>query len=75
MSKGDSQFICLLVILIDSVFRAGKNCYPQVILQEFKYIIEEKDFLLYYCWCRKSWWRKLCWKNSDREDSSEEGSD
>ena len=25
-----SQFICLSVILIDSVFRAGKNYYPHV---------------------------------------------
>ena len=42
MSKKDSQFIYLLVILIDPVFRAGKNCYPQVFLQECKYIIKEK---------------------------------
>ena len=28
--KKDSQFICLSVILIDSVFRTGKNYYPQV---------------------------------------------
>ena len=28
MSKEDSQIICLVVILIDSAFRAGKNYYP-----------------------------------------------
>ena len=26
--KEDSQYICLPVILIDSVFRAGKHYYP-----------------------------------------------
>ena len=28
--KEGSQYICLSVILIDSIFRAGKNYYPQV---------------------------------------------
>ena len=28
--KEGSQFICLSVTLIDSVFRTGKNYYPQV---------------------------------------------
>ena len=28
--KQDSQYICLSVILIDSVFRTGKNYYPRV---------------------------------------------
>ena len=28
--KEGSQFICLAVILIDSVFRTAKNYYPQV---------------------------------------------
>ena len=30
--KQGSQFICLSVILIDSLFRTGKNYYPQVFL-------------------------------------------
>ena len=34
--KEGSQFICLSVVLIDSVFRAVKNCYRQVFLQECK---------------------------------------
>ena len=37
-----SQFICLSVILIDSVFRTGKNYYPQVFLDECKYVVKEK---------------------------------
>ena len=34
--KEGSKFTCLSVILIDSVFRAGKNYYLQVLLEEFK---------------------------------------
>ena len=30
IAKGGFQFICLLVILIDSFFRTDKNYYPQV---------------------------------------------
>ena len=37
-----SQCICLSVILIDSVCRSGKSCYPQVFLEECKYIAKEK---------------------------------
>ena len=40
--KESSQFICLSVILIDSVFRTGKNYYPQVFLEECKYVVKEK---------------------------------
>ena len=32
----------LSVILIDSVFRAGKNRYPQVFLDERKHVVKEK---------------------------------
>ena len=40
--KEGSQYLCFLVILIDSVFRTGKHYYPQVILEEFKYVVKEK---------------------------------
>ena len=40
--KEGSQFICLSVILINSVIRSGENYYPQVFLQEYKYVVEEK---------------------------------
>ena len=40
-----SQCICLSVILIDSVFIAGKNYYPEVFLEECKYIVKEKRCL------------------------------
>ena len=36
ISKVDFQCICLSVILINSVFKAGKNYYPQVFLEESK---------------------------------------
>ena len=42
MPKEGSQFICLSVILIDSIFRTGKNYYPQVFLEECKYVVKEK---------------------------------
>ena len=38
-----SHCIWLSVILIDSVFRMGENYYPQVFLEECKYIIKEKN--------------------------------
>ena len=40
-----SQFICLSVILIDSVFRTGKNYYRQVFLEECNYVAKEKKCL------------------------------
>ena len=47
--KEGSQHICLLVILIDSFFRTGKYCYPQVIFKECKYVFKEKkDAEIYY---------------------------
>ena len=32
----------LSVLLIDSVFRAGKSYYPEVPLEECKYVVKEK---------------------------------
>ena len=40
--KEDTRFIGLLVISIDSIFRTGKNCYPQVFLEEWKHVFKEK---------------------------------
>ena len=39
--KEGSQFICLSVILIDSVFRKVKSYDPKVVLEESKYVIKE----------------------------------
>ena len=45
--KEGSQYICLLLILIDSVFRTGKNYYLQVFLGECKYVAKEKKMRKY----------------------------
>ena len=45
IAKEDSKFIFLSVILIDSVCRASKNYYPQILLEECKYVVKEKRFL------------------------------
>ena len=42
-----SQFICLSVIFIDSVFRTGKNYYLQEFLEDFKYDVKEKNISKY----------------------------
>ena len=42
IKQESSQFIGLSVILIDSVFRTGKYYYPQVFLEECKYIVKGK---------------------------------
>ena len=52
------------MILIDSAFRTGKNCYPQVFWEECKYVIKEEKIPKYI--------------NDDIEissDSNEESSD
>ena len=43
--KDGPRYICLLVIFINFPFRTGKNYYPQVLLEEFKYIVKEKKML------------------------------
>ena len=40
--KEGSQCLCLSVILIDSVFRIGKNHNSQVLIEECKYVFKEK---------------------------------
>ena len=42
IQKQGSQCICLSVIFIDSVYRTGKNYYPQVFLEERKYVVKDK---------------------------------
>ena len=40
--KEVSQCICLSVMLIDPSFSTDKNCYPQVPLEQCKYVFKEK---------------------------------
>ena len=46
--KEGSQFLCLSVILINSVFRAGANNCPQVFLEECKDVVQEKKHARVY---------------------------
>ena len=39
--------ICLSLILIDFVFRTDKNYYPQVFLEEYKYVVKENKIPKY----------------------------
>ena len=36
-----------IIILIDSVYRIGKNFYPQLFLEECKYVVKEKKMSEY----------------------------
>ena len=45
ITKEGCQCICLSVILIDSVYKKKKNYYPQVILEECKYVAKKKRSL------------------------------
>ena len=45
--KEGCQCICLSVILIDSIFRTGRNYFPQIILEECKHVIKEKEMPKY----------------------------
>ena len=56
-----SQCICVLIILIDCVFRINKNYYPQVFLEEWKCIVKEKKIPKYI--------------TNDSDDSHKEESD
>ena len=40
--KEGIKCVFLSVIVINSVFKSGKNCYPQIFLEEWKYSIKEK---------------------------------
>ena len=39
--KKNSQHICLPVIVLNFVITIGKDYYPQVFLEKYKYIIKE----------------------------------
>ena len=45
--REDSQFICLSLILINSVLRTGESYYPQVFLEECNYVVKEKKISKY----------------------------
>ena len=69
MPKEDSKYICLSVILIDSVFRTGKNYYPHVFLEECKYVVKQEKIPKYIMEDIE------VSSDSERENSDEENSD
>ena len=70
--KEGSQYIFLSVILIDSVFRTGKNYFPQVFLEECEYIVKEKKMPQYITENVESCSDE---ENSDEEKYSQKNSD
>ena len=44
LRKG-SHFLCFSVILIDSVLKMGKKYYPQVFLDDCKYVVKETKMI------------------------------
>ena len=47
ISKDSSHCISLSLILFGSVFKMGKNYYPEVSLEECKYIVKEQQMTRY----------------------------
>ena len=72
--KEGFQCICLSVILIDSVFRTGKNYYPQVFIEECKYVVKEKKMHEYITNDIEIFSDDSDKENSDEENSNEENS-
>ena len=54
--------------MIDSVFKTGKNYYPQVFVEEYKYVVKEKKMPKYIADDIE------ISSDSDREESDEENS-
>ena len=46
-SKGDSSHKCLSLIMLDSVVKVGKKYYPQVFLEECKYVKRKNKMFNY----------------------------
>ena len=61
--------------MIDSVFRTDKNYYPQVILEECKYIVKEKKIPEYITEKIEIFSDDSDRENSDDGNSNEENSD
>ena len=70
-----SQLIFLSVILIDPAFRTGKNYYPQVLLEECKYVAKRKKKIPQYIINNIKTSSDSERENSDNENSDNETSD
>ena len=45
--KGDASYKCLSLIMLDSIFKVGKKYYPQVFLEECKYVKRKNKMVNY----------------------------
>ena len=41
----DECYACISVLLLDSVVKVGKKCYPQIVLEECKYAVKNKNII------------------------------
>ena len=41
--KENASYKCISLIMLDSVIRVNKKCYPQTLLEECKYVIRKKE--------------------------------
>ena len=73
--KEGFQVICLSVILIDSVFRTGKDYYPQVFLEECKCVFKEKKICLLLPIKYITDHMEISFDDFDQENSDEENFD
>ena len=67
--------ICLSVALIDSVYRTNKNYYPQMFLEECKFVVKEKKMPEYITDDIEISSNDSDWEDSDEENHDEENSD
>ena len=70
--KEDSQYICISVFLIETVFTAGKNYQPQLFLEESKYFVKLKKMLKYFIKDIESSFDKSHKVNFEEENSNQE---
>ena len=73
--KEDSQYICISVFLIETVFTAGKNYYPQLFFEECKYVVKGKKMPKYFIKDIETSFDKSHKVNFDEENSNQEISD
>ena len=70
--KEGSQYICLSVILIDSVYRSGKHYYPQLLLEEGKSVVKVKNISKHTTDGIEIFYNDSDEENSDKENSEAE---
>ena len=39
--KGNTEYLCLSIVLIDSVYKIGEKCYAHEFLAECKYVVKQ----------------------------------